>query len=553
MGQYVDEGQGHFRIEYRPPFGGIDTSVPSQFIAPNNLVAGNNTIIRNGMYTPAALKQITFTGSGAYNPNNQMLGLGELPFLSVNSAGLYNTAGAFYVAAIYAAGNATVQVFQVSTINGGTPTNIGTLVIPAAGPLGRLTYIVINQVVYLSAPGLSGIIKLANTPGTNAFVATTLTTQLGCSYLAELDGRLLGMNIWQGAAGAVVNSPYQIAWSADSQQYGVWNVLDVNSNPTGAGFNNLPDVEDVITGAFFNGPTGYIIRQQGITEITPLNSGIQPYNFNHLWASRKGIGSIWPNTICQYGPQGCFLSETDIFVMGLSGLNPIGGMAKGAIYNTIYNANTNNVFATCCPMVQGITDKEPELFFILLIEQSNGTVVTHTLFIYGFESKAWTTVTITGGFGFDIVDISPIDNTLISGGSLSYVQPVFVFQGLIHPPVFYQLVTNDVTIAGSTLVFPTEIITALQDVTIDGIAIFSPSNDASTINPVIQGSDAAQNFGTLATNSGTTKAPGYFKFFPPGGKPSSTLRSPQLTINYNGTAQIGHVVIYGTTTPGRPF
>jgi hypothetical protein len=410
-----------------------------------------------------------------------------------------------------------------------------------------MTYITINQVVYVTFPGFSGIIQLTPNPVTpNVFVATQLTAFIGGAYIGEMDGRLVIGNVWQLSGGNVLNFPYQFAWSADSEQYGIWAVLDVNSNPTGAGFNNLPDVEDVITGLMFNGPTAYIIRQQGVTEVTPLNSGIQPFNFNHMWASAKGIGSVFPNSISQYGPQAPFVSETDVFVFGLNGLDPIVGTARQAIYSAIYNTNTKNVFGCCSSL---FVNGETELYYFLAVEQNSGSVTTITLFCYSFMGKTWTVITMTGGALFHLIDVRAVDNTVINGG-VSFVVPVFALQTTGNPPSFFQIVPNSGT---GTLVFPTELVRALQDITIDGILVYSPTTDGSTISPTIKGSDSDQVFDVIDTSTAEQIAPNYYRSFPPGDKPACTLRSPQLTLGITNNAQIGHIIIWGTTTPGRPF
>ncbi|HEY1644801.1 MAG TPA: hypothetical protein VGF75_00260, partial [Candidatus Saccharimonadales bacterium] len=328
MGRYIDDGQNHFRIEYRTPLGGIDSSAPPQFIDGGNLVNCTNILVRNGQYTPAQPQPLSSTGLPT---NEALIGFGSLPFLGGNGSVVqYDPTGIFAVTLSGTAGALTIKAYQADDITGGW-VNIGTQTDLGSGPIGRLTYVTINQVVYFSAPGLTSIYSLSLVTGsiTFEFQLGVLTTALGCSYLGEMNGRLIAINVWQFVMGTgTVNFPYQVAWSAAGEQYGVWNVLDGSGNPTGAGFNNLPDVEDVLTGSQFIGPTAYLYRQQGITEMTPLNSGIDPFDFNHLWASEHGIGCPFDNTMSQYGSEGAFISDVDVFTMGLAGINQIGGVAK---------------------------------------------------------------------------------------------------------------------------------------------------------------------------------------------------------------------------------
>lgn len=98
-----------------------------------------------------------------------------------------------------------------------------------------------------------------------------------------------------------------------------------------AGYNDFLDVPDVITGLMSLGPNAYIFRQNGITEMTPTGVGTAPFDFNHMWASQNGIGNVYPFSIAQYGSNGIFISNEQIYQMTPSTMQPIGGGARDAI------------------------------------------------------------------------------------------------------------------------------------------------------------------------------------------------------------------------------
>lgn len=553
MGRYIDDGENHFRIEYRTPLGGVDSSAPPQFIEGNKLVQAANAIIREGFYTPIVPVLVGWSGDSTYNPIRDFIGFGELPFIGVSGT-QYNSAGYFFITATYSGNNATLIAWQASDLVGSTPVNIGTVTLPCFQSLGRLTFITINQVVYFSAPGLTGICQIQAVPGspTFAFAMTLLTNFLGCSYLREMSGRLIAMNVWQVVSTVPTNFPYQIAWSADSQQYGIWNVLDISGNPTGAGFNNLPDVEDVITGATFIGPTGYIYRQQGISEVTGLNSGIQPFDFNHLWASYKGIGCPYGNSLDQYGSESAFVSDNDIYSFGTAGLMSISGSAKQAIYADIVSSN-NNIYGLMCPIQ---FDGEPEMYYILILQPLTaiGGQFSTIFWLYSYATKEWTQTLFGIGNFTPMKDARAMQKFLTDGvtnASLaSGILPVFVVQAPNLNPKFYYF--PDPTAISSTrmqLVFPVELVAPFRDVTIDSIVVYTPDTDGSFIEPSING----VSYQTIVADGVSNQySGGYYKSFPSIENPSNTFQNLQLSMTVAGTAQVGHVVLYGTQIPSRP-
>jgi hypothetical protein len=214
------------------------------------------------------------------------------------------------------------------------------------------------------------------------------------TYTATADVTAVNITIPNIANPVVQYFPFQEAWSAAAGAYSIFNPLTVQNLVTGAGYNNLPDVEDTITGFFTVGPTGYIIRQSGITEQTALNSGIQPFDFNILWASHLGIGTAFPASVQQYGSVGYLASDTDIFTVGYDGISTIAGKAKSAIYSFINNSDYT--------MVSGIgvinTQNEPYLGYVLAFYNSNQIFY----FVYRADTREW----MFGTFTADITNFS---------------------------------------------------------------------------------------------------------------------------------------------------
>jgi hypothetical protein len=231
-----------------------------------------------------------------------------------------------------------------------------------------------------SDPGTTPIIwtmggKPAASNGFSAvgMVDATNGVTAGAYFLIELNAQLLMLNTVESSGG---NFPQRIRWTPS----GLPTIWDPNVN-IGAGFNDELDVADSIFGALTVGTTAFILRQNGITEVTSTGVGINPFNFNHLWASDRGIGNILPFGYSAYGPLGIFISSDDIYNVSLGGFKRIGGAARDAIYNDI-NLAIGNPIGTIIPYYQ--------LNYIynhyrLAIPQNNGTKIWN----YAIEDDSW--------------------------------------------------------------------------------------------------------------------------------------------------------------------
>jgi hypothetical protein len=152
----------------------------------------------------------------------------------------------------------------------------------------------------------------------------------GGYFLIELNAQLLLLNTIETQG----NFSQRIRW-CPSGLPGIW---DPNVN-IGAGFNDELDVPDIISGAFTVGSTAFVLRINGITEITSnAGSGTNPFSFNHLWASKKGIGNILPFGFASYGPLGIFISSDDIYSVSMGGFKRIGDKVKNRLFNDIGQA-----------------------------------------------------------------------------------------------------------------------------------------------------------------------------------------------------------------------
>src|ERR1700743_3519636 len=197
-----------------------------------------------------------------------------------------------------------------------------------------------------------------------------------------------------------------------------------------AGFNTLSTAKDQITQLFSMGNVGYILRDQGLTQLTPTGVALSPFDPTSLWDSQFGIGCTYPETFAQYGSFAAWANNNNIYAF-YSGTAPQGitGNAKAAIYADI-NAHQNdtNFEVQVTGSLTNVSDNsiKPELFYTLCISSSpnNATGAGDlVIWIYNVTDSCWTRIplnldsalkTITGNPGL-AVNISSVVATAVAG------------------------------------------------------------------------------------------------------------------------------------------
>jgi hypothetical protein len=159
-------------------------------------------------------------------------------------------------------------------------------------------------------------------------------TTFGAFFMMELNAKLVCAYTIETKAGTTNVFPFRVRWSATTLP--ATNPFDPSVN-LGAGFNDEFDVPDAITGIAPIGRTGYIYRNNGITEMIPNSSG-SGFDFDHLWASDRGIGNILSQTLAGFGPMNIFVSGDEIYKITPNSFDAIGKRSLNAIKNDLANA-----------------------------------------------------------------------------------------------------------------------------------------------------------------------------------------------------------------------
>ena len=556
-----------FELECAPPFGGVDSSAAPPYIDPKNFVDLNGTLITDNSISAVSM-DVAFTQG----------------YLNIPSRVGYHVAGAFKIGQwIYeiwvqipgfGGGNAgNIQVWQ-NVVNTVSPwSTLGTAAckwdtsVSLSGVFSTtsqfragdiVSHKTINDFTYFSILGCDTIFKIGpNASGSP--VLAILTTYCGGAFLDELNGHLLVgcVTTTDPSFPAITTTiPYRLAWSA-AQNYSQFNPVSAGL-VTGAGFNDIPDIADAITGIYTVGPDAYLLRNQGISEMTPLNSGIQPFSFNHLWASEWGMGTMFSNAIGKYGSAAIFIATDDIVSMGYEGIRGITGAAKTFVYeNLLLTALlqgqqfpfldgvlipqvANN--ATYLYYVVGTPDVVNNVYRICLCDVDTGSWSRLLVPMPGLSTNEVNTTSMFVGSNDGLFGMS---NNVLATFLATY-------NATTDKSTYFYLNAQDPDSQGQA-VFPAVDIMFYNDITIDSVVAYIEATGVGSVAININGVPFTQMI-TPAGNSA-----GLYKAYPFNGLDVATGitwngqpftgRQPQMTIQITATIAVGKISMFGSYDP----
>jgi len=374
--------------QYNGPLEGMDISMPQMLVSRQGAVYSNNFILRqNYIQTRPAFGP--FPDLPIFPVTDPIYGIAVS--LDTRGVGFVN-----YWLFVWAGTNVYCLMYSPSTdalswISVGTPaaqvdfcfdwinTTVPALTtitpINADTGFGGTVFVNGSQEVYFIWTGGS----------INGGGFTGLTGGLyGARFVMELAQGLMIANTFETDAGTGTHNNYQqrIRWSA----VGTIDVWDPTAN-VGAGFTDLLDCSDVITGTLSVGSIGYLLRVNGITQVSPTGNGLQPYNFNHLWASQMGIGQIFAQTRAQYGALAFLLAEDNVYRFTVSSVDTVGDKVIDEIVDDVYatdptcNPYSPNFFASLTPKFAG-----DYRYLVYRINIADSGIVWN----YDLTTKTWT-------------------------------------------------------------------------------------------------------------------------------------------------------------------
>lgn len=214
-------------------------------------------------------------------------------------------------------------------------------------------------------------LKKANAIGSARFM-TVNAAHLIVAYVNEPE---------PGVAGSI-EYPYRVRWSKSGDSLD-WTAFT-------AGFSDLLDVADVITGLATLGRNTVVFRMNGITLMGPSGIGAVPFTIETMTSALQGIGNYYPYSLATFDKYSMFVGVNDIYLMD-SGLNlqAVGGKAKKRIFKDLHNAAGNQVTGA---IITQFNNGQDFLSYWLTIPGVNVS------WVYSQDDNSWQRFTSQAGY-----------------------------------------------------------------------------------------------------------------------------------------------------------
>jgi hypothetical protein len=200
---------------------------------------------------------------------------------------------------------------------------------------------------------------------------------IGAKFVAELASCIILLNTVE-----LVTDPVTLKVTTQYFQQRVRSSASGQTNPvtfepvvgglvSGAAYFDMLDCPDAITGFLAIGASGYILRSNGISQMTPQGSGLSPFIVNHMWASERGMGNIYATASAQYGAVGIIVSAEDVYTITPSGFQSITGPVRYALLRDLANAT----YAPLGTIIPQFSSGYVYLQYMLSISSGKDTII----------------------------------------------------------------------------------------------------------------------------------------------------------------------------------
>jgi hypothetical protein len=362
----------------------------------------------------------------------------------------------------------------------------------------------------------------------------------GVSVLSKFAGSLIGAGVIPQLGFEVQNQDMIFAWTA-AGELDIWKPLNGSGNVTGAGFEQLADIGEFLSGIIISNGTAYILRKEGVSYATPTGNGLAPFNVNHIGLGPQGEGTQVPNLVTQYDSVGCYIGNSDVWQL-TGGISAIGTKIRQTIFAALA-AQTNpdaQLTATSGAVFIG-GDEYPIAMFAI------GT----TLYIFNTSNGTWTTLSlnipgsnITRMIGTTLSTVFTSPNTGQYSQALVGLAIQQTVGGVVQAPQFFTIQEKLPDSNGGSntfeISFPQEEILFGRDVTIDALytALQAQLQNNVTLNAYVNGILYA-SYALQATSFTNVNAnPIELQIFPASGTGINTGHSPQLRLELINAAGV---------------
>lgn len=381
------------------------------------------------------------------------------------------------------------------------------------------------------------------------------TMYQGVAILRKFAGSLIGAGVIPALGFEIQDQDMIFAWSADSEPT-IWNPVDGSGNVTGAGFEQLADIGEFLSGLIVCNGTCYILRKEGVSYATATGNGLEPFSVNHIGLGEQGEGTQVPSLVTQYDSVGCYVGNSDVWQISGS-ISSIGQKIKAALFAQLQNlaiAATQIGSGSASVFIGG--DEFPIAMF----------VIGNMMFIFNSANGTWMTLSLKSGFPLvSQILCVPLVNTNVEQSTGQYGQALLAlvvqFVTLAAPTVYYltEQLSDGAAVSNTFKVtFPAEEVSFGRDITIDALylAIQGKLGVNCTLNAYINGVLYATTTlqGTQFTNVNNT--PVAFQLFPQTSTGIFSAKSPQLTLelinptgNWSSQVRFTKVSMFGSFDP----
>jgi hypothetical protein len=290
----------------------------------------------------------------------------------------------------------------------------------------------------------------------------TSTTLQGVRVLRKFAGSLIGLGLIPAPGTIIASADMIFAWSA-TNDLDTWAPLGLDGNVTGAGFAQLADIGDYLTGLIITNATAFIIRSQGISYAIATGNATSPFNFNHIGLGDEGEGAQVTALLSQYDQSGLYVGNSDIYQVA-NGITAVGAKIKTALFNAL-NKNPFRLLgnAACAVM----TASETALFLL---------AIGNVIYIYNLANNTWQTITLAVSVGslYSLaLGVFASSNTTASSNLFNQCSPIVAVELAPQIYQFYELsegVPNVLSLSlPPSVTFPSEEVAFGRDITVDGI------------------------------------------------------------------------------------
>ncbi len=214
-------------------------------------------------------------------------------------------------------------------------TSLGGTYLPhAIGALNNRIYFANGSNLVLYSDGSSAL-KVASANGTT----TGANVVPGSArYMAVNKFHLITANTTEPVGVGAIRYPARVRWAMVGNPNN-WDDLT-------AGFEDLSEVVDFISGCATLGRNTFIWRTNGLSLMAPTGIGVQAFEFDLYSYSTKGLGNPWPYGLSVYGNRACWPGHDDIYAFNGQEIKAIGTNAKKKIFKDLENATDINSVKT---------------------------------------------------------------------------------------------------------------------------------------------------------------------------------------------------------------